>query len=183
MREQYTWTRLGTHMVLDRTPWLRVFVDEVKLPDGRVIEDYLRVESRDFTMICAVTESGQTHSIREFKYGVGRVDLQLPAGFVESGEALESCARRELLEETGFVADYWTYLGSFFKDGNWGFGRGHFFLAQQARRARDAAPGDLSTIEVELIDVDRVEQEFASGRTHQMAPIACLALAMAKLRH
>jgi len=58
--------------------------------------------------------------------------LQLPAGYLEDGEEPEACARRELLEETGYVADEWESLGAYCPDGNRGFGQAPFFLARGA---------------------------------------------------
>ena len=39
------WETLKRTLLLDRSPWMQVFEDEVRLPDGRVIEGYLRLET------------------------------------------------------------------------------------------------------------------------------------------
>src|SRR5579859_7442718 len=104
MADPLSWKRLGSRLLLDRSPWLRVFADDVELPDGRQVEGYLRVDGRDFAMVFAVTDEGTVPFVRQYKYGLDAVPLQLPAGYLEEGEAPEVCARRELLEETGFEA-------------------------------------------------------------------------------
>ena len=42
--------------------------------------------------------------VRQFRYALGRETLEIPAGKVDKGELPEECARRELLEETGYKA-------------------------------------------------------------------------------
>jgi len=42
--------------------------------------------------------------VRQYRYALGRETLEIPAGKVDSGEKPEDCARRELLEETGYRA-------------------------------------------------------------------------------
>ena len=91
---------------------MRVYADDVLLPDGRQVEGFLRVEGRPYATIFALTDAGQVPFLRQYKYGLDRVALQLPAGYLEAGEDAEVGARRELLEETGYAAARWERLGS-----------------------------------------------------------------------
>ncbi len=175
------WKRLRSTLLLDRAPWLRVYADTVELPDGRCIEDFLRVESPEYATIFAVTEDDCALFIRQYKYGPNRVALQLPAGYLEPDEAPEAGAQRELLEETGYEADYWESLGSYVPDGNRGFGRAHFFLARGARYVRPADPGDLEELALQPVQLADVPALLTSGQMAETSPIACVALALARL--
>ena len=48
---------------------------------------------------------------RQFRYPLGRAIVEFPAGKIDAGEPPFECARRELLEETGYTARRWSYLG------------------------------------------------------------------------
>ncbi len=181
--EQAGWKRLKSHLVLDRLPWLRVYADDVELPDGRHVDGYLRVEGPAFTMIFAVTSDDQALFIKEYKYGTGAIDLQLPAGYIEAGEDPDACARRELLEETGYASDAWTSLGSYYVDGNRGYSRGHFYLATGAHPVQAAAAGDLSDVVVRAVSLADVPGVLSGGEMLQMSPIACASLALIRLGH
>src|SRR5438445_6710093 len=52
----------------------------------------------------AVTKRKEIVLTREYRHGLGRVTFSLPGGTAKDGESAESCARRELLEETGYQA-------------------------------------------------------------------------------
>jgi ADP-ribose pyrophosphatase len=52
--------------------------------------------------------------IRQFRYAAQEDLWEVPAGTLERGEAVLSCAKRELEEETGFKAKKWTLLSGFY---------------------------------------------------------------------
>ena len=176
------WRRLRSSLLLQRDPWMRVYADDVLLPDGRQVEGYLRVEGRPYATIFALTPNGQVPFLRQYKYGLDRVALQLPAGYLEDGEDAEEGARRELLEETGYGAARWERLGAYRPDGNRGFGTAHFFLALDALPLQAPAAGDLEEATVELVPLEACEALLLSGEVGELAPIACVALALAHLR-
>jgi ADP-ribose pyrophosphatase len=49
--------------------------------------------------------------VRQYRHGVADFLWEIPAGKLDSGEAPEICAVRELQEETGVTAQRWTSLG------------------------------------------------------------------------
>src|SRR4030042_4143634 len=106
------WKTLRTRLLLDRSPWLRLLADDVQLPDGRVVNDYLRLESPDYVVIVPVDESARIGLIRSYKRGPDRIDLQPPAGLLEPGETVQAAAERELREGAGCGGATWTAPGA-----------------------------------------------------------------------
>jgi ADP-ribose pyrophosphatase len=92
--------------------FLRLFVDHVRAADGHeATREYLRHPGA--VMMIPLLDDGQVVLERQFRYPLARNFVEFPAGKIEAGEPLLACAQRELLEETGYVAREWTYLGGF----------------------------------------------------------------------
>lgn len=82
---------------------LKIRVDTVALPDGAIATREI-VEHPGAVAVAPMTEDGQVVLVRQFRYPINRITLELPAGKLEWGEELEQACHRELLEETGLEA-------------------------------------------------------------------------------
>lgn len=89
---------------------LHVKRDIVRLPDGKQASREFVVHPGAVVMI-AELPNGKLLFERQFRYPLDRVFLELPAGKIHPGEDIVLTARRELQEETGYVAASWHYLG------------------------------------------------------------------------
>lgn len=90
---------------------LHVVRDEVELPNGK---HAYREMCLHIGAVCVIpiTDDGRVVMERQFRYAHGRVFFEIPAGKLDSpDEDPLSAARRELLEETGAIAEKMTYLG------------------------------------------------------------------------
>ena len=85
---------------------LKVFVDTAKLPNGRTSTREL-VRHPGAAAVVAVLPDGRVLLERQYRYALGTVMYEVPAGKLDPGEEPEHCARRELSEETGYEADHW----------------------------------------------------------------------------
>ena len=89
---------------------LKVRRDVVRLPDGsRGVREYIRHPGA--VAVVPLFDDGRVLLERQFRYPHGREFIEVPAGKLEPGEPHLETARRELLEETGYVAAEWTRLG------------------------------------------------------------------------
>jgi ADP-ribose pyrophosphatase len=172
------WEIVDRRELLDARPWLRVWAEDVKLPDGRVINGFYHLDMPDYVGIVALTPDEQVVVQRQYKHGPRRVAVNLPAGYLEPGEDPLAAARRELLEETGFAADEWRLLGSFVNDGNRGAGSGHFFLARGARQVAEPNADDLEEIELDLMRLDELARAALSGGVAVLSIAAAIGLAV-----
>ena len=90
---------------------LRVKRDTVSLHDGKAAtREY--VEHNGAVMIIPVLDSGELVMERQYRYVMRRHCLEFPAGKIDPGEEPLATGRRELLEETGYVAREWTCLAT-----------------------------------------------------------------------
>ena len=97
-------------VVLSKGNFLEVRRDDVRLPDGsRATREY--VVHPGAVAIVPLLDDGRLVLERQFRYPVGKVLLEIPAGKIDPGEDTLACARRELLEETGYHAREWARAG------------------------------------------------------------------------
>jgi ADP-ribose pyrophosphatase len=105
LRETYLSTEL-----LQQGSFLQWRRDRVALPDGRVaIREF--VVHPGAVMIIPVLPDGRLVVERQFRYPVGMTMIEFPAGKLDAGEGALACAKRELLEETGYSAARWARAG------------------------------------------------------------------------
>jgi ADP-ribose pyrophosphatase len=164
--------------ILRREPWLEVFEEHIRLPDGRLVDDFYTINLRNFVVVAPLTEDGELIVVRHYRHGPGRVTRSLPSGFIEGDESPAEAARRELLEETGFVADAWSELGSYVVDGNRRCGLEYVFLATGAKRVRQPAAHDLAESTVELMTSEEAVERLWRGDISELASASGLALAL-----
>lgn len=175
------WRTLARRTLLSRPPWMEIGEERVGLPDGREVDGFLWVRARDFVAMVAVTERDEVLLVRAYKHGPRTVSLAVPAGYIEDSEAPLAAAMRELREETGYVSDNWSSLGSYVVDGNYGIGTEHIFLARDARKVGEPASGDLEEMEIVVLPVAEVVARMRRGEVVLLSSAAALALAVAEL--
>jgi len=98
---------LETEQVLDGK-FIRMHTDRVRLPDGSISHrEY--VLHPGAVVIAAFIDRDTLVFEHQYRYPVGRHFIELPAGKIDAGEPPLATAQRELLEETGYVADDWRH--------------------------------------------------------------------------
>jgi ADP-ribose pyrophosphatase len=94
--------------------FLHAFRDQVTLPDGgESTREYVVHPGAVMVIPLLQDADGQWRVVleRQFRYPVGQVMIEFPAGKLDAGESVFHCARRELQEETGFTATEWARAG------------------------------------------------------------------------
>lgn len=94
-----------------RGKFLRVYRDTVRLPDGsHATREY--VKHPGAVVVIPLLDDGRVVLERQYRYPVGQVMIEFPAGKLDAGEDPLVCGQRELLEETGYTARQWARAGA-----------------------------------------------------------------------
>jgi ADP-ribose pyrophosphatase len=102
-------TTLASEQIL-RGGFLHALRDSVQLPDGtQAMREYIIHPGA--VMVVALLDDGQVVLERQYRHPMRQVMIEFPAGKLDAGEAVLDCARRELLEETGYSAKEWARAG------------------------------------------------------------------------
>jgi len=173
------WETLSSRVLLDCSPWLRVSSEHVRLPNDVQIADFYRIDMPEWSQVFAITDDGRVPMVEHYKHGPGVVSLELPAGYLEADEDTETGARRELLEETGFEASSWRYLGRYFLDGNRGCGGSHLFVARGAVQVSEPRCEESEILTLRLLTLDEVRAAWIGGQIRNIATAAAVGLALA----
>ena len=108
MDSQLKETRIDGELAYDGG-FLKVARDQVRLPDGATASrEYIRHPGA--VVVLAILDDGSVLLERQFRYPLGRVFIELPAGKIDPGEDVLACAKRELQEETGYTASDWQFV-------------------------------------------------------------------------
>jgi ADP-ribose pyrophosphatase len=172
------WEVLGSREVFVAEPWIKVSVQQVRLPNGRIVDNYHRIEFPEYVVVFAQTGDGEVVLERSYKHGVGHSSLVLPSGLIDEGEEPLAAARRELLEETGYAASEWRLLGSFVPNGNYGCGKAHLFTAREAHQVAQPDSGDLEDMDIIRMKPDELVGAVQRGDIALLGSIAAIALAL-----
>ena len=157
---------LHEQILTQETAWSGKIFDveclEVKLPNGHVSRRDV-VRHHGAVAIVALTESGKIALVRQYRTALDRVTVEIPAGKLEPGEDPLDCAKRELKEETGFVAGRIAYLTTIASSCGFTDELIHLYLATQLS-FEGASPDEDEFLNVDLVDVQDLVDAVLDGK-------------------
>ena len=173
------WSVSKSETVVDRK-WLTVKQQHIVLPHGGEIPEFHLIESPDWASTLAITDTGHIVLVDQYRHGAGRVSRELPAGIIEPGETPEQAARRELEEETGFVADHWEHLLTINTEPARHTSHAHFFFAKGARKVAAQCVDPSEFIDVVLLETKEILPAINRGTILHGVHVGAIMLAVAR---
>lgn len=128
---------------------IRVQVDHVRLPDGNTATREL-VKHPGAVAVLPFTEDNRLVVVSQFRKPLEKVTVEIPAGKLDPGEDPLHCAKRELAEETGYRANRWAHLVSFYTSPGFADELIHLYVAEQLQ------PGTSQPDEGEFVEKSEI---------------------------
>ncbi len=133
---------------------------------GRALDMYV-LENPNWLNIVPLTADEQVVMVEQWRHGTRSVHLETPGGLIDEGESIEQCARRELLEETGYDAAEIVPLGKVDPNPAIQSNVQHYVLATGCRKVAEPSLDDAEDINVRLVPLVDIPSLIQSGKiTH-----------------
>lgn len=148
---------------------LHVRKDTVELPNGNTsTREYIKHNGA--VCVIPITDDGEVVLERQYRYAIGKVLTEIPAGKLEPGEDRLEAAKRELKEETGYVAGKMTCIGEFYGSPALLEERVTMYLATELTRSEMQLDDDefleVFTMPLEEAYERAMANEFDDAKTH-----------------
>ncbi len=176
--EANPWTTLSTRSVY-RNAWIHVREDRVLNPrGGDGIYGVVEFQTRAVGVV-PIDEHGYTWLVGQYRYPHDRYEWEIPEGGCHLDETPEDCARRELREETGLVADELTLLLGDLQLSNSVSDESAYLFVARGLRQGPAQPEDTEQLRVWRLPLaDAIAMALDGAIRDAMSVLALLRLAL-----
>jgi 8-oxo-dGTP pyrophosphatase MutT (NUDIX family) len=181
MTQRQPWEVQSHRQIID-TPFLKVRSEQVKLPDGTLLEDYYIIENKGWVGIVPITPDGRFLLNNQYKHGIGLEVLEFPAGGIDEGEDdPELTAHRELMEETGYSTTRMELLAEMLANPSGAQTRIWWYMAYDVRKTGEQKIDPTEVIENRLVTPAELLQLIHNGEFAVQGQIAAAYMALERL--
>ena len=163
-----TWKRNSSKQIADCRVF-KVREDFCERETDKLEHSFFVIENPDWVNVIALTKEKKIVLIEQFRHGIEETILEIPGGMIDENESPETAARRELLEETGYSADEFIYLGKSRPNpaiqNNWIY----HFAALDAEKIADVEFDEHESVITKLVPLSKLQNLIAEEAiTHSL---------------
>ena len=132
------------------------------------------LEAANWVNVVAVTREKKVVVVKQFRFGVAKTTVEIPAGIIDEGETPAQAAVRELKEETGYITTNWKYLGWF--EANPAFLNNvcHLWLALDVVKTHSPQLDEGEDISIAELSLEEVLREIEHGNMRNSLTVLAL---------
>ncbi|MDD5448421.1 MAG: NUDIX hydrolase [Actinomycetota bacterium] len=153
---------------------IRVFLEDVRLPDGKVAR-WERVVHPGAVGMVPLFEDLTVLMVRQYRHAVRGPLLEIPAGKLDPGESPENCAQRELAEETEYTSKCIEKLAEFYNSPGYSDEKFYLYLVRDLEPTESKCEADEFLIP-ERLPLDNLFSMIARGEIRDAKTIIGLTL-------
>lgn len=154
-----------------------VRIDKCETSSGKIIEPLI-LEYGTWVTIVALTKRQEVLLIKQYRHGAGKILLELPGGSVGINEQPIIAAKRELLEETGYISDNFIEVGRVSPNPASHTNLMHAYLALDVEKVGNQSLDETEEIEVFPTPLDRVILMVKNGELLQSLHVSAFFFAL-----
>lgn len=133
------------------------------------------LDTPEWINVIALTPDDKVILVEQYRFGIQKPTLEIPGGMVDIPESPFAGAKRELLEETGYVSGQWTRIGKVSSNPAIQNNYTHLFLARDCTFEGGENPDTHERINVHTIPLDRFLDLVQDGTIHHAIVVAAVA--------
>ncbi len=155
--------------------WFKLVKDTVELPSGKIIE-YFSQQLGDVVMIFSVNNKNEVVFVQQYKHGIGKVVLELPAGRIDEKADVISEAIREFLEETGYRLNNLEFISKIITEPSKSNVQVNCFYSNDIEFVNGQCFDENEEIEVVLVPLEQINQKIKKGEIEASDTLALIKL-------
>ena len=158
--------------------------DECETCDGHIIDPYYVIDCMDWVHIVPFDHEGRLLVTRQYRHGNADIQWEIPGGCIDADDPSPLvAAKRELLEETGCMAEHYTELPRIFANPARQSNRVYAFRASGVTMEADPKFDATEVIQYEFIPVEEAMDRIRNGQFQNSLLIASLMMALSNQFH
>ncbi len=173
-------TTINSRTTLHRGRIYNLIRENVTLDNGATT-DMEFVEHPGATAIIPMLNESRVLLLKQYRHSLREYIWEIPAGTLDPQESVMNCAKRELIEETGYSAHQWQKLGEITPVPGYSDERIHIYLAADLQPAKQNLDTD-EIINVHEVDFSEAIDMIKKGEIRDAKSIAGLFLAFNRLK-
>ncbi|MBE7176131.1 MAG: NUDIX hydrolase [Mucilaginibacter polytrichastri] len=174
------WEILSSRYI-HKSNWATLRVDQCRLPDGRIMDDYYVLEYPNWVNGVAITEEGKVLIVHQYRNAAQITAVEIPGGVIDGDEAPEDAIKRELLEETGYAFEHAELIGSQYPNPATSTNITFFYLLKNGKKVQAQQFDEHEDLVVEEVSIEQFKEMVLANKLSQALHQSAAFLALVRL--